>query len=560
MNVAARLEQAAQPGEILLGPETHGLLRHAVSVEPLPPLELKGKAEPLSAYRLLSVEGDQPTRRLGVAMVGRERQFQLLRGAFQNVASDRSCHLFTVLGPAGVGKSRLVSEFLQTIEGATVVRGRCLSYGEGITYWPVVEVVKQLGDYAQLVDEVIRHALDGLLGQADAAATPDQIAWAFRKLLEAHTAEQPVVCLFDDIQWGEETFLDLVEHVADLSRGVPILLLCMARPELLDRRPTWGGGMLNATNVLLEPLSEPETDELIARLVEGSDADEQLQARIRRAAGGNPLFVEEMVELVSHSADGDVSVPPTIQALLAARLDQLDPSERVVLEHGSVEGELFHRGAVVALGEADAQVDSRLITLVRKDLVRPERAQLVGEDGYRFRHLLIRDAAYEALPKATRANLHERFASWLEARGIDLVELDEILGYHLEQAFRYRSELGPVSDDDRRAAARAGELLARAGRRAHDRGDRRAAANLLERSAGLLPEPDPRHVLHAPRPGPLPDRDGGRPAGSRLAFERAVAEPTPSSATTFGSGRSSSSRSSARIPSGRPAPTSERQR
>ena len=280
-----------------------------MSVEPLPPLELKGKAEPLSAYRLLSVEGDQPTRRLGVAMVGRERQFQLLRGAFENVASDRSCQLFTVLGPAGVGKSRLVAEFLQTLEGATVVRGRCLSYGEGITYWPVVEVVKQLGDYAPLVDEVIRHALDGLLGQADAAATPDQIAWAFRKLLEAHTAEQPVVCLFDDIQWGEETFLDLVEHVADLSRGVPILLLCMARPELLDRRPTWGGGMLNATNVLLEPLSEPETDELIARLVEGSDADAQLQARIRRAAGGNPLFVEEMVELVGHSADGDVVGP-----------------------------------------------------------------------------------------------------------------------------------------------------------------------------------------------------------------------------------------------------------
>jgi class 3 adenylate cyclase/tetratricopeptide (TPR) repeat protein len=524
VNVAARLEQAAPPGEILLGAETLGLLRHAVTVEPLPPLELKGKAEPLRAYRLLSVDLEQPTRRLGVAMVGRERQLQLLRGAFENIASERSCHLFTVLGPAGVGKSRLVSEFLQTIEDATVVRGRCLSYGEGITYWPVVEVVKQLGDQAPLVDEVARRALDGLLGQADAAATPDQIAWAFRKLLEAHAAEKPVVCLFDDIQWGEETFLDLVAHVADLSRGLPILLLCMARPELLDRRPTWGGGMLNATSVLLEPLSEPETDELIARLLEGAAPDAQLQTRIRRAAGGNPLFVEEMVELVGHSSDGDVSVPPTIQALLAARLDQLDPSERAVLERGSVEGELFHRGAVAALGEADAQLDSRLTALVRKDLVRPERPQLAGEDGYRFRHLLIRDAAYEALPKATRADLHERFAAWLEARGPDLVELDEIVGYHLEQSFRYRSELGPVTEDDRRAAGRAGELLARAGRRAHDRGDRGAAANLLERSAGLLPEPDPRHVLTLLDLGRGLTETADDLRASRRAFERAAAE------------------------------------
>jgi class 3 adenylate cyclase/tetratricopeptide (TPR) repeat protein len=527
VNVAARLEQAAQPGEILIGSETIRLVREAVAVEAVPPLDAKGKTEPLTAYRMLSLDSRAPgfARRADVPMVGRERQLNLLRDAFENVLSERSCHLFTVLGPAGVGKSRLVSEFLRTVDGATVVRGRCLSYGDGITYWPVVEVVKQIGGAEALVDEVAWNALEALLGEEDVAATPDEIAWAFRRLLEAKASDEPLVCLFDDIQWGEETFLELVEHVADLSRGAPIFLLCMARPELLDRRPTWAGGKLNATTVLLEPLSEEETDELMSRLLEGSPLEEALQAKIRRAAGGNPLYVEEMLAFVGQSSNGGaIPIPPTIQALLAARLDQLDPSERHVLERGSVEGEVFHRGAVVALVQAETPVDKRLTALVRKDLVRPEQAQLTGEEGYRFRHLLIRDAAYEALPKATRAELHERFASWLEARGAELVELDEIMGYHLEQAFRYRSELGPLTESDRGGAARAGGLLARAGRRAFDRGDRRAAANLLERAGRLLPEPAPEHVHALLDFGRSLVDSGEDLQGGRVAFERARAE------------------------------------
>jgi class 3 adenylate cyclase/tetratricopeptide (TPR) repeat protein len=525
VNVAARLEQAAEPGEILIGADTLQLLRGAVSVEPLAPLELKGKADAVAAYRLLGVNAAAPTRRLDVAMVGRERQLQLLRDAFERVVSERSCHLFTVLGSAGVGKSRLVSEFLGTLEGATVLRGRCLSYGEGITYWPVVEVLKQAGGAEVVPDEVARNALDAVLGEAGVAATPDEIAWAFRKLLETMASELPVVCLFDDIQWGEDTFLDLVEHVADLSRGVPILLLCMARPELLDRRQAWAGGKLNATSVLLEPLSEEETDELIARLLEGSVLHEELQARVRRAAGGNPLFVEEMLALVEESHDGSaVAVPRTIQALLAARLDQLDPSERHVLERGSVEGEVFHRGGVAALSPEEARLDIRLTALVRKDLLRPEQAQLTGDDGYRFRHLLIRDAAYEALPKATRADLHERFASWLEERGADLVELDEIVGYHLEQAVRYRNELGPLGEEDRRHAQRAGELFAAAGRKAHERGDRRAAANLLERAGRLLRSPDTNHLLVLLDLGRCLGETGDDMQRSRLVVEEALAE------------------------------------
>ena len=479
VNVAARLEQAAQPGEILLGEETYGLVRDGVEAEPAPALAAKGKAEPLTAYRLLSVQAEAPARRDGAPMVGRERQRKLLENAFSSVAGERTCHLFTVLGTAGVGKSRLVAEFLNSLEGATVVRGRCLSYGEGISYWPVTEVVKRL-----VRDGSTTGPLASILGDDSAASSPEEIAWAFRKLLEACAAERPLVVVFDDVHWGEPTFLDLVEHVADLSRDAPILLLCIARPELLDSRSAWGGGKLNATNVLLEPLGPEESAELIESLA-GAIPDD-LRQRILEAAGGNPLFVEEMLAIVPEHG-GDVVVPPTIQALLAARLDQLDPADRGVLERGSVEGQVFHRGAVAALAPEEAQVDGRLITLVRKDLVRPEPPLLPDDDAYRFRHLLIRDTAYEALPKAVRARLHERFAVWLEVHGADLVELDEILGYHLEQAYRYRLELGPLDAGASATAERAATRLLASADRARDRGDNGAAQGLFSRALELLP-------------------------------------------------------------------------
>jgi class 3 adenylate cyclase/tetratricopeptide (TPR) repeat protein len=482
VNVAARLQQAARPGEILVGQSTSVLVRDVAELEPLPPLKLKGKAQPVAAYRLLSV-GEDAARRHGAPLVGREREQRLLEDAWGRVVSGRSCHLFTVLGAAGVGKSRLVAEFLSTLDPALVVRGRCLSYGEGITYWPVVEVVKQLPQAN--VDEAAAQIVHALLGVGELVSSSAEIAWAFRKHLEAVSLDRPLVCVFDDLHWGEETFLDLVEHVADLSRESPILLLCMGRPELLDRRPAWAGGKLNATNVLLEPLSQDETAALIDSL---GDLEGSLRARILETAEGNPLFVEEMVALVRDARDGAVSVPPTIHALLAARLDQLDVSERGVLERGAVEGRVFHRGAVQALGPDEPDVPERLTSLVRKELVRPDRAQLPGEDAYRFRHLLIRDAAYDALPKGTRAQLHERFALWLERHGAGLVELDEILGYHLEQASRWRDELG---SHDASLGLRAAERLGAAGRRALGRGDIAAAANLLDRAAALTPADAP---------------------------------------------------------------------
>ena len=478
VNVAARLEQAAEPGEVLLGDETYRLVRDAVEAEPVAPLAAKGKSEPLRAYRVLAV-GEPPPRRGEAPMIGRERHRKLLGDAFATVAAERSCHLFTILGTAGVGKSRLADEFLRTLDGATVVRGRCLSYGEGISYWPVTEVVKQLDP-----GEAEATALAAILGDEAAASSPEEIAWSFRKLLESRAAEQPLVVVFDDVHWGEPAFLDLVEHIADLSRGAPILLLCMARPELLDRRPTWGGGKLNATNVLLEPLDAKEAAELIQALTDG--IADKLRERILDTAGGNPLFVEEMVAMATEQG-GEIAVPPTIQALLAARLDQLEPAERGVLERGAVEGLVFHRGAVAALAPEEPQVDGRLVTLVRKDLVRPEQPVLADDNAYRFRHLLIRDTAYEALPKSARTVLHERFAVWLEEHGADLVELDEIVGYHLERAYRYRVELGPVDDEATRLADRAGKRLLRSAERATDRGDTRAAETLLGRVIDLLP-------------------------------------------------------------------------
>ena len=462
VNVAARLEQAAEPGEALIGAHTLDLVGSAVEVGAERLLELKGKGERVAAYPLVEVrQADE--RSHASRFVGRERELQRLADAWDQALAGPRCELVSIVGDPGVGKSRLVAEALTRID-ARVVRGRCPSYGEGITYWPVVEVVKQLD--ALPGDEQAANAIRSVLRERDVAASTDEIAWAFRKLLEE---QAPLVVCFDDIQWGEDTFLDVVESTALLSTGAPLLLLCMARPELLERRPQWPAALR------LEPLAAEEAGALI-----GATVPDEVREQIVRASGGNPLFLTEMVAL--GQGGGKVEVPPTLRALLAMRLDQLDDAERRVLERGSVEGELFHRGTVQALGPEETEVMPRLAALVRKELVRPDRPVLPREDAYRFRHLLIRDAAYDALPKATRAELHRRFAGWLELHGEELVELDEILGYHLEQASRYLDELGRPDPD---VALAAGDRLGAAGRRALTREDSRAAAHLIERALAL---------------------------------------------------------------------------
>jgi class 3 adenylate cyclase/tetratricopeptide (TPR) repeat protein len=462
VNVAARFEQAAEPGEVLIGAATLRLVGAAVEVGQERLLELKGKSEPVAAYPLLGVH-EAGERSHAWRFVGRERELEQLSDAWDGALAGSRCELVTVVGDAGVGKSRLVGKAVAEVE-ARVVRGRCLPYGEGITYWPVVEVVKQLA--ALPSDPVATAAIRSLLGESEVGTSGDEIAWAFRKLLEE---QAPLVVVFDDIQWGDEAFLNLVESTALLSAGAPLLLLCMARPELVEKRPTW------PATLRLEPLPPEQAEALIGDTVSG-----EMRERIAHAAGGNPLFISEMLAMAA--GNEEVEVPPTLKALLAARLDQLEDAERTVLERGSVEGEIFHRGSVQALAPEETQVTTRLAALVRRQLVRPDRARIAGDDGYRFRHLLIRDAAYDALPKATRADLHRRFAEWLEEHGESLVELDEVVGYHLEQAARYFGELGRPEPE---VAIAAGVRLGAAGRRSHWRGDP-AAKSLLERSLELM--------------------------------------------------------------------------
>jgi class 3 adenylate cyclase/tetratricopeptide (TPR) repeat protein len=461
VNVAARLQNAADPGEILIGEATFDLVRAAVEAEAIQPLELKGKAKPVPAHRLVSVL-ETPERSHESPFVGRERELELIREAWAHVHDEQRCEVVTIVGEGGVGKSRLVAEALRSVDARTVY-GRCPPYGEGIAYWPVVEVVKQLDSLPNDPDAAT--ALRSLLRETDRDAWPDEIVWAFRKLLEEHA---PLVVVFDDIQWGEETFLDLVEGVALLSSGASILLVCMARDELVSKRKEW------PIALRLEPLPQQAVEELIG------DSAESLRERIVAAAGGNPLFVTQMLAMAE--VDADVDVPPTLRALLAARLDQLDGAERYVLERGAIEGEIFHRGAVQALAPGERQITPRLAALVRRQLIRPDQAQLPGDDGFRFRHLLIRDAAYDALPKSVRAELHEQFANWLEQRSADLVELDEILGYHLEQAARYKAELG---QPDTAVAVRAGDRLAAAGLRAFKPGSELPARPLFTRALEL---------------------------------------------------------------------------
>lgn len=522
VNVAARLEQAAAPGQVLLGESTYGLVRDGVRVEPVGPLVLKGKSASVSAFRLLAVAPEAPRfdHRFTSPMVGRERQLGILMQALQSAVSDRTCHLFTVLGAAGVGKSRLIQEFRRRLPpGTRVLQGRCLSYGQGITFWPVAELLREAAalrdDHlpeerraqvaALLVGEdnagPIADRLADLLGAGESSVAPQETFWAVRRFLETLAKRQPLVVFFDDIHWAEPTFLDLVEHVADWSRDAPVLLVCASRVELLDRRPGWGGGKLNATSILLEPLPDQECERLINNLLGGTRLPGDVSQRILRAAEGIPLFVEEMLSMLIDEGllrrdegywipAGDLSkvqVPPTIQALLAARLDQVDSEERTVLECGSVEGKVFHLGALTELTPVaiHGRLGTLLMSLTRRELIRPDQAKLVSEEAFRFRHQLIRDAAYNGMPKGQRAKLHERFAAWLERVLGGTSEYEEVLGFHLEQAYRYKAELGSVGAEEGRLARRAASFLGTAGHRAMTRGDMPGAANLLERAVAL---------------------------------------------------------------------------
>jgi class 3 adenylate cyclase/tetratricopeptide (TPR) repeat protein len=529
VNVAARLEQAAPTGEVLIGESTYRLVRGAVEVASVEPLELKGKPEPVPAYRLLSVTpGARTTRPVGLPLVGRAREIAVLDAEFRRSVAGPECRLATLLGNAGVGKSRLIEEFVWSLaDEATVLRGRCLSYGDGITFWPLAEVLRQAaGIVPEDGEQDARVKLASCFGGRLADATSriesgmglsqhpygkDELFWGVRAVLEELARRGPLVVVFDDIHWAEATFLDLIEDVLDASLGVPLLLVCSARHELREDRPSFAADRRAASQIELRELSREDSGLVVRNLLGEASLPKALERRILGLAEGNPLFIEQMFSMliddgllheragrwVFSGAAEVISVPGNVSSLLGARLDRLGPTERRVVESASVIGLEFTTGAVSALVEqSDARSDLEppLAALCRKQLIR--RAKADAAEDFHFSHILVRDTAYARLLKRTRARLHERFAAWLTGTvGSRLAEYEEILGYHLEQSFRYRAELGPIDDDGRRLGAEASRYLSSAGRRALARGDMPAAANLLQRAAALLGEKDPARSL-----------------------------------------------------------------
>jgi class 3 adenylate cyclase/predicted ATPase len=529
VNTAARLEQAAGAQEVILGDLTYRLARDQIEVEPIPPLTLKGKTEPVPAYRLVGV-GQRPTERSDptTPFVGRETELTRLETMLVEVSVTRSCELVTVVGDAGVGKSRLVREFAGRAaqrDRSQVLRGRCLPYGDGVTFWPIYEIVRgaagiadedprelalaKIADIAErAIDsdddaEMVVERVAAAVGLSTTAFPVPELFWGIRKLLEAIASRRPLVAIVDDIHVAAPTFLELLDHLLESVTGSPILLLTTARRELLETRAEWAEAH-EYNQMLLDPLSADESDSIVARLLGGLEGP--VRERITSAAEGNPLYVEQIAAMliesgairqegdtwVAATTSGAIEIPPTIQALVAARLDALRSEERQVVDPASVIGMGFALEAVANLVSEDAvdEVPVRLAALTAKQLVRP----VVSEsDFYRFGHAVIKDEAYRSLLKRTRADLHERFVDWAEPinreRGREL-EFEEILGFHLEQAWRYKSELGSLDATSRELGRRAAIKLSSSGRRAFDRGDAAAASSLLRRATALLASRD----------------------------------------------------------------------
>jgi class 3 adenylate cyclase/tetratricopeptide (TPR) repeat protein len=534
VNVARRLQESAARGDILVGPVTARLLNGIGRLAPVTPMRLTGKAAPVEAWRLQGIDDDGRPAGPARGLVGRRDELGALRAALDGVIGDREPAAVTVTGVAGIGKSRLVAALLEEIgDRADVVAGRCLPYGEGITYWPVAEIVRRLvnrpevGAIAEAAGggteaRAIAHRIARVVGMAPGTVAVEEAHWAVRRLLEVRAAERPLVVVVDDLHWAEPTMLDLLEHVATFARGVPLLLVLLARPELLERRPGWGEDGGRGRRIPLGPLPHGDAALLFAELATGTGIGRADAERVLATAEGNPFFLEQIVAL---RAGGDTGTPASIHALLATRIDALPPTERAVVDRAAVEGRGFHRSALAELLPAAARgrLDTALEGLTRRQLIRPGQGELPGEAGYRFVHILVRDVVYELLPKAARADLHERYAAWLDERAGP--RFAELVGYHLEQAHRWHAELRPSAAAERRtlATAAAGRLGA-AGQAALRRGDLPAGVNLLERTAALLAPEDqarapllPELALALVRMGRLPDADNLLAEAVRIA-------------------------------------------
>jgi len=503
VNVAARLEQAAGAGEILLGAETRALAGDVALTEPVAPLDLKGKSAPVAAFRLLGLRTEAPPP-AEAQLVGRERELAALEGEFATIEKQGGWRRITVIGQPGVGKTRLTDELAGRLSGrAGVVSGRCPSYGAG-TWWPIAEIARAAAGIAaddataaaqdKLVrllgeeDRTTATVLAGLFGITEVAASAEEAGWAVRRLLERIAGTRPLVVILDDVQWATSALHDMLAAIEPDRGGAAVLVICLARPELATVRPELGA----PPAVRLEPLPEHEAGRLATALA-GAPLPASIAAAVLRAADGNPLFVGALVRMLRD--DGlleaevpavRVRVPPTIEALLAARLDQVGVSARTVAEHAAVIGEEFAREELGELLDDGARpgLDRHLEDLLRHELL--QRVAAPAMNGWQFAHLLVRDVAYQGMLKKLRAELHERFADRLELRAGDrLGEYEEIVGHHLEQAYRYRVELAPLKPAERALGRRAAVRLLSAGRRALLRLDPDAAVALLLRAADI---------------------------------------------------------------------------
>jgi len=523
-NVAARLEGSAPGGEILLGENIYPLVREFVRAEPLEPLALKGRAAKVQPWRLLGLHTEPgPRRSSGSPFVNRARELAELREAFAQVRDEQTCKAVTVIGPAGIGKSRVVEELVAEVgDAATVAVGRCLSYGESVTYRTLAEIVGQLGgdDPRQRVEELlegeepIARLVLGAIGLSEGATQPEETNWAVRRLLERAASERPLLVVVDDVHWAEPTLLDLLEYLVAFSSGHPILLACLARPDFVQTRPAWVTPQPNRSLMVVDPLSNAEALEL----VEGAGAAASGAERIVETAEGNPLFLEQLVAV---GADGGGSaLPSSIHAVLAARIDRLDPGERAVLELASVQGRRFHVGVLgELLDERDRpQTATHLVSMVQQQLIRADSSDLPGQDAFRFAHALIREAAYNGLSKQRRAEVHEHVARWLERRpGAQ----DETIGFHLGEAHRLLGELGLRGERERALATAAADRHESAGHAALLRGDAQAGARLLERAAALMSPDDPARARLLPGLGAAL-LDAGRLADADSILSEAI--------------------------------------
>ena len=517
VNTAARLEQAAPPGEVLIGATTWRLTRDAVITEPASPVIAKGKAEPVAAYRLVGLLPTQPEERArpGSTFVGRSDELEWLQDVLGRCVERSRSEMVVIVGEAGVGKSRVVSEFLSSTSGhARIARGRCLSYGSGATYWALADAIR---DAAAIRDDddpdealaklhavipasaaAVSH-IARAIGLLEGTSSPSEILWSVKQLFVALAAQEPLIVVIDDLHWAEPALIELLTEAAHGIEAA-VLIVALARAELLDR---WTDP---STVVHLEPLSPSMTSDLVRGLL-GGVTDAEIMDRLLASAQGNPLFVKELTERLIETGGivrsgrtwiaapsiGTISIPPTIDALLDARLDVLTEEERRPLECGAVEGQVFHEGAVAHLLEGTAGgLGVVLPRLIERDVLQRAISEFTSENAFAFRHLLIRDAVYRGAPKKARASWHARFADWLsdmvEGR---LAEFEEIIAFHLEQAHRLWGELGRRDEETRALGGRAAEHLRAAASRAGDRGDLAGALLLLTRARAILDPTDP---------------------------------------------------------------------